>query len=584
MMRGGGQSGGGNSNMCYVEMDPSSRYGRLNEILGQGAMKTVYKAFDVVLGMEVAWSQVMLTDALCTSDELERLYVEVHLLKKLNHDSIIQFHKYWIDTDQRTFNFITEMLTSGTLREYRQKFAEVDIRAIKNWACQILRGLVHLHSLESPVVHRDLKCDNIFVNGHLGQVKIGDFGLATVLRGSEDANIIVGTPEFMAPEMYSEKYDERVDVYSFGMCVLEMLTSEYPYFECANRYQIYKKVTTGKKPEAFYRIQDPEAQQFVAKCLENASTRPSAYGLLFHPFLALEDDLMPVPGTPAPIYPPTGVIAEMPDLLGNHSKRTDMTITGAVNPDDNTLFLQVRLYDEDEHVRTNIRFPFDVVNDKAMDVAMEMVKELEITDWEPHEIADMIEEEISSLVLRQKALDSLKCFQLQHSFNFNDDDDENYPTILSSSSPSHDSLAGLPDSFEGPLSHDQDPVYNNLYDFHQGHLLHNEDAVSERSSSFDGYSDIEYVVQHNDTKREGCSTISSFPQENTTIKCSKKGSAFLDTAKGLGSTSHKKFNTIRSFMDIRSQLLHRVLMQAVSKQCGADTVGAVENIGFHYPV
>lgn len=52
-----------------------------------------------------------------------------------------------------------------------------------------------------------------------------------------------GTPEFMAPELYEEKYDEKVDVYSFGMCLLELATMEYPYAECKNAAQIYKKVT-----------------------------------------------------------------------------------------------------------------------------------------------------------------------------------------------------------------------------------------------------------------------------------------------------------------------------------------------------
>lgn len=55
---------------------------------------------------------------------------------------------------------------------------------------------------------------------------------------------VPGTPEFMAPELYEEEYNELVDVYSFGMCVLEMLTSDYPYSECANPAQIYKKVTS----------------------------------------------------------------------------------------------------------------------------------------------------------------------------------------------------------------------------------------------------------------------------------------------------------------------------------------------------
>lgn len=55
-------------------------------------------------------------------------------------------------------------------------------------------------------------------------------------------NYTLGTPEFMAPEMYEEHYDESVDVYAFGMCMLEMATSEYPYTECTGPAQIYKKV------------------------------------------------------------------------------------------------------------------------------------------------------------------------------------------------------------------------------------------------------------------------------------------------------------------------------------------------------
>lgn len=53
-----------------------------------------------------------------------------------------------------------------------------------------------------------------------------------------------GTPEFMAPELYEEDYNELVDIYAFGMCLLELVTVEYPYAECANAAQIFKKVTS----------------------------------------------------------------------------------------------------------------------------------------------------------------------------------------------------------------------------------------------------------------------------------------------------------------------------------------------------
>lgn len=70
----------------------------------------------------------------------------------------------------------------------------------------------------------------------------------------------LGTPEFMAPEMYEEKYDEAVDVYAFGMCMLEMATSEYPYHECHSAAQIYRKVTN-------VRPRPLEVPQLPPRCL-----------------------------------------------------------------------------------------------------------------------------------------------------------------------------------------------------------------------------------------------------------------------------------------------------------------------------
>jgi len=58
------------------------------------------------------------------------------------------------------------------------------------------------------------------------------------------SSVFIGTPEFMAPEVYEEAYNELVDIYSFGMCILEMVTFEYPYSECTHPAQIYKKVVS----------------------------------------------------------------------------------------------------------------------------------------------------------------------------------------------------------------------------------------------------------------------------------------------------------------------------------------------------
>lgn len=90
---------------------------QFEDVLGKGAMKKVYKAIDEVLGIEVAWNQVKLNEALRTPDDLQRLYSEVHLLSTLKHHSIIRFYTSWIDVDNKAFNFVTEMFTSGSLRE-----------------------------------------------------------------------------------------------------------------------------------------------------------------------------------------------------------------------------------------------------------------------------------------------------------------------------------------------------------------------------------------------------------------------------------------------------------------------------------
>lgn len=66
--------------------------------------------------------------------------------------------------------------------------------------------------------------------------------MAVISTCQHSVFFMLGTPEFMAPEMYEECYDEQVDVYAFGMCLLEMCTQEYPYMECSNPAQIYKKV------------------------------------------------------------------------------------------------------------------------------------------------------------------------------------------------------------------------------------------------------------------------------------------------------------------------------------------------------
>lgn len=85
----------------------------------------------------------------------------------------------------------------------------------------------------------------------------------------------------MAPEMYEEKgYSEKVDIYAFGMCLLEMATGEYPYSECKNAAQIYKKVTQGIRPECLAKVEDKELLSIINICLSPDNDRWSARKLL----------------------------------------------------------------------------------------------------------------------------------------------------------------------------------------------------------------------------------------------------------------------------------------------------------------
>ncbi|XP_027110406.1 probable serine/threonine-protein kinase WNK11 [Coffea arabica] len=280
-----------------LEISPDGRFIKYDEVLGRGAFKTVFKGFDQENGTEVAWYQINLEAgrAAASLDDLPKLakslLSEAALMKSLKHNNIIRCQHSWVDEDNTNVNMITELFSSGTLREFRNNHKSVNIKAIKNWAKQILEGLNYLHTRNPPIAHRDLKCDNIFVNANQGEVKIGDLGLATVLKNSGVATSVVGTPEFMAPEVYDEKYNELVDIYAFGMCMLELIICDYPYSECTNVAQIYKKVTKGVKPLALGNVKDPQVKGFIEKCLLPAAQRPSAAQLLKDPFLSSPESL-----------------------------------------------------------------------------------------------------------------------------------------------------------------------------------------------------------------------------------------------------------------------------------------------------
>ncbi|XP_069319849.1 serine/threonine-protein kinase WNK3 isoform X2 [Eulemur rufifrons] len=277
--------------MKAVATSPSGRFLKFDIELGRGAFKTVYKGLDTETWVEVAWCE--LQDRKLTKAEQQRFKEEAEMLKGLQHPNIVRFYDSWesILKGKKCIVLVTELMTSGTLKTYLKRFKVMKPKVLRSWCRQILKGLQFLHTRTPPIIHRDLKCDNIFITGPTGSVKIGDLGLATLMRTSF-AKSVIGTPEFMAPEMYEEHYDESVDVYAFGMCMLEMATSEYPYSECQNAAQIYRKVTSGIKPASFNKVTDPEVKEIIEGCIrQNKSERLSIRDLLNHAFFAEDTGL-----------------------------------------------------------------------------------------------------------------------------------------------------------------------------------------------------------------------------------------------------------------------------------------------------
>ncbi|XP_021767292.1 probable serine/threonine-protein kinase WNK10 isoform X2 [Chenopodium quinoa] len=442
----------------FVEKDPTGRYVRFGEVLGKGAFKSVYRAFDEVNGIEVAWNRVKISDVLRSPEGLEKLYSEVNLLKKLKHENIIKLYDSWVDDKKKTVNMITELFTSGNLREYRKKHRNVDMKAVKNWARQILRGLAYLHSHDPPVIHRDLKCDNIFINGNHGEVKIGDLGLATVMQQPTAHSVIgealsfvspsldteksffdlfcvliIGTPEFMAPELYEEDYNELADIYSFGMCMLEMVTFEYPYSECKNPAQIFKKVTSGIKPASLAKVKDLRMKEFIEKCLVPVSERLPAKELLKDSFLQVESPKEPIHHPIVmPSQPPRSTASTSTshsiDLNADHCKLnywsnssgnscispTDQVLEftrahmgnlfqlrGKKNHDDSSISLTLRIVYPSGEVK-KIDFVFYLEFDTAIALAAEMVAMQDLADYDMEFTAEFIDYLIKKITMNSK--------------------------------------------------------------------------------------------------------------------------------------------------------------------------------------
>jgi len=219
----------GDSQMPTIFLNISSalenRFQLLKEI-GRGGMGIVFQAHDKKLKEQVAIK--VLSPLLSNNvDGLERLKREVSAARRITHPNVIRIHDI---SESGGLHFVSMEYFSGTtLKDIIKRDGAFSAAQGSQIAFQICDGLESAH--KHGVIHRDLKSQNIIVNDH-GELKIIDFGLATNIhqQGMTATGLILGTPEYMAPEQVAgKKADERADIYSFGIILYELFSGKVPF-------------------------------------------------------------------------------------------------------------------------------------------------------------------------------------------------------------------------------------------------------------------------------------------------------------------------------------------------------------------
>uniref|UniRef100_A0A5B6ZLT1 Protein kinase domain-containing protein n=1 Tax=Davidia involucrata TaxID=16924 RepID=A0A5B6ZLT1_DAVIN len=204
--------------------------------LGSGTFGTVYHG--KWRGTDVAIKRINKSCFAGRSSEQERLtkdfWREARILSNLHHPNVVAFYGVVPDGAGGTLATVTEFMVNGSLRHVLlKKDRSLDRRKKLIIAMDAAFGMEYLHS--KNIVHFDLKCDNLLVNLRDPQrpiCKVGDFGLSRIKRNTLVSGGVRGTLPWMAPELLngsSSQVSEKVDVFSFGIAMWEILTGEEPY-------------------------------------------------------------------------------------------------------------------------------------------------------------------------------------------------------------------------------------------------------------------------------------------------------------------------------------------------------------------
>ena len=221
--------------------------------VGQGAFGVVYQVRDPNNGRLYALKDIPCTD----STAIEQAKQEVETLRRVQHRNVLRIDgiDQWHDQVGVHVMILTEFCSGGNLNERlsRPSSQRVNIK----WMAQLSSALSHLHG--QRIVHRDLKPENVLLNNAISEdIKLGDFGLARqflALKQVDRGNLVsylttyymnsgVGTPLWMAPEVFSRHYTEEADVFSLGCIFYSILVRKF--ISTANGEKYYGAlVSTG---------------------------------------------------------------------------------------------------------------------------------------------------------------------------------------------------------------------------------------------------------------------------------------------------------------------------------------------------